>query len=268
MDRRRAGSQQREANSSRTLSTEAGASATPKSKTTSGRHQHEGSRSSEKASKAAVRNSNGSRCVRKKGCQLQRHQYYSRDVSNIEQPCNRQVTSNSKHASNNTETVTRRAGTPATARMLSCARAAIIETFLRTTRFGHNQLPRYEKKHQWRSRPLYGDTRRRKRLHRGLWVYQTIHNLKEHISRRMTTSLNVVVAFSIFRLTKAAGLKGGTQAGAGHPQLSAAPTFKQKWSFRILWKILYLINMYIDVPGSVRWGVFCGSLACALRSEF
>jgi hypothetical protein len=47
----------------------------------------------------------------------------------------------------------------------------------------------------------------------------------------MTTGLNVVVALSIFSLTKASRLKGGTKAGAGHPQLSTAPTFKQKLSF-------------------------------------
>ncbi len=67
----------------------------------------------------------------------------------------------------------------------------------------------------------------------------------------MTTSLNVVVALSIFRLTKAAGLKGGTQASAGHPQLYTAPTFKKKKN-EVFENSLYLINMYIDVPGSVR----------------
>jgi hypothetical protein len=51
---------------------------------------------------------------------------------------------------------------------------------------------------------------------------------KSTIKRRLTMVLNVVVALSIFGLTKAARLKGCTQAGAGHPQLSTAPTFKQK----------------------------------------
>jgi hypothetical protein len=78
-------------------------------------------------------------------------------------------------------------------------------------------------------------------IHRGerdrTEVYQTrLGNLTKdsqlegtlEIIRRMTTDLNVVVALSIFRLTKAAGLISGTQAGAGHLQLYTAPTFKQK----------------------------------------
>jgi hypothetical protein len=47
----------------------------------------------------------------------------------------------------------------------------------------------------------------------------------------MTTGMNVVVALGISRLTKAAGLISGTQAGAGHPQLYTAPTLKQKFKF-------------------------------------